>query len=94
MPPCGAGSSPGRQPTRLLEDHLPEGLEAVPRIEVTTRASFPPSVRDPDASAPDRFLAYRPDGATRRRVGVLTGNRVGVHEPTELEFPLDQLTGR
>jgi Uma2 family endonuclease len=33
---------------RLLEDHLPEGLEAVPEIEVTTNASFPPSVRDPD----------------------------------------------
>ena len=37
-----------RRLTRLLEDHLPEGLEAVPEIEVTTNASFPPSVRDPD----------------------------------------------
>lgn len=34
--------------TRLLDDHLPAGLEAVPEIEVTTSASFPPSVRDPD----------------------------------------------
>lgn len=34
--------------TRLLDDHLPEGLEALPEIEVTTSASFPPSVRDPD----------------------------------------------
>lgn len=37
-----------RRLTRLLEDHLPTGLEAVPEIEVTTSASFPPSVRDPD----------------------------------------------
>jgi Uma2 family endonuclease len=37
-----------RRLTRLLEDHLPDGLEAVPEIEVTTSASFPPSVRDPD----------------------------------------------
>ncbi|MGO8853727.1 Uma2 family endonuclease [Mycobacterium sp.] len=37
-----------RRLTRLLEDHLPDGLEAVPEIEVTTCASFPPSVRDPD----------------------------------------------
>ena len=34
--------------TRLLDDHLPDELEAVPEIEVITRASFPPSVRDPD----------------------------------------------
>lgn len=33
---------------RLLDDHLPDGLEALPEIEVTTSASFPPSVRDPD----------------------------------------------
>ena len=37
-----------RRLTRLLEDHLPAGLEAVPEIEVTTSATFPPSVRDPD----------------------------------------------
>ncbi|ORW07347.1 Uma2 family endonuclease [Mycolicibacter longobardus] len=37
-----------RQLTRLLQDHLPAELEAVPEIEVTTNASFPPSVRDPD----------------------------------------------
>jgi Uma2 family endonuclease len=37
-----------RQLTRLLQDHLPDGLEALPEIEVTTSASFPPSVRDPD----------------------------------------------
>lgn len=34
--------------TRLLDDHLPDGLEALPEIEVITSASFPPSVRDPD----------------------------------------------
>lgn len=34
--------------TRLLDDHLPDALEALPEIEVTTSASFPPSVRDPD----------------------------------------------
>jgi len=39
-----------RQLTRLLQDHLPDGLEALPEIEVTTKASFPPSVRDPDIS--------------------------------------------
>ena len=33
---------------RLLQDHLPEGFDAVPEIEVLTSASFPPSVRDPD----------------------------------------------
>jgi Uma2 family endonuclease len=32
----------------LLNDHLPDGLVAVPEIEVTTSASFPPTVRDPD----------------------------------------------
>lgn len=37
-----------RQLTRLLQDHLPAELEALPEIEVTTSASFPPSVRDPD----------------------------------------------
>ena len=37
-----------RRLTRLLEDHLPAGFEAVPEIEVTTSESFPPSVRDPD----------------------------------------------
>lgn len=37
-----------RQLTRLLQDHLPDGLEALPEIEVTTSSSFPPSVRDPD----------------------------------------------
>src|SRR4029453_10297828 len=33
---------------RLLQDHLPDGFDAVPEVEVTTSASFPPSVRDPD----------------------------------------------
>ncbi|GFG85739.1 MAG: Uma2 family endonuclease [Mycolicibacter algericus] len=37
-----------RELTRLLQDHLPDGLEALAEIEVTTIASFPPSVRDPD----------------------------------------------
>lgn len=37
-----------RRMTRLLEDHLPDGLEVLPEIEVITSASFPPSVRDPD----------------------------------------------
>lgn len=37
-----------RRMTRLLEDHLPDELEAVPEIEVITKVSFPPSVRDPD----------------------------------------------
>lgn len=32
----------------LLDDHLPDGLQVLPEIEVTTSASFPPSVRDPD----------------------------------------------
>ncbi len=47
--------------TRLLDDHLPDGLEAVPEIEVTTSASFPPSVRDPDIVVlPDRVFERRP----------------------------------
>lgn len=32
----------------LLQHHLPDGLEALPEIEVVTKALFPPSVRDPD----------------------------------------------
>ena len=130
-----------RRLTRLLDDHLPDGLEAVPEIEVITSASFPPSVRDPDivvvpdrvferrparvpaadvvlvveivspgsrgtdhvmklheyakagiehywivdpdAPADDRFLAYRLDGETYRRVTALDGDRVRVNEPTK-----------
>lgn len=50
-----------RRLTRLLEDHLPEGLEALPEIEVITRSSFPPSVRDPDiVVVPDRVFEQRP----------------------------------
>jgi Uma2 family endonuclease len=46
--------------TRLLDDHLPEGLEAVPEIEMITNASFPPSVRDPDIVViPDRVFEGR-----------------------------------
>lgn len=138
--------------TRLLDDHLPDGLEAVPEIEVTTSESFPPSVRDPDivvvsdrvferrpARVPaadvvlvveivspgsrgtdhvmklheyakagienywivdpdgptgDRFLAFRLDGGSYRRVTVLDGDTVRVNEPIEMEFALDVLTGR
>jgi Uma2 family endonuclease len=138
--------------TRLLDDHLPEGLEAVPEIEVITRESYPPSVRDPDivvvpdrvfeqrparvpaadvvlvveivspgsrgsdhvmklheyakagienywiidpdAPPDDRFIAYRVDGEAYRRVAALDGGRIHVHEPTEIEFALDVLTGR
>lgn len=141
-----------RQLTRLLQDHLPGGLEALPEIEVTTSASFPPSVRDPDivvirqdavdghtvripaadvvlvveivspgsrrmdhvmklheyakagiehywivdteAAADNRFLAYRLDGDVYRPVAALDGDRVGVHQPTEMEFTLGELTGR
>ncbi|MDZ4232461.1 MAG: Uma2 family endonuclease [Dietzia sp.] len=47
--------------TRLLDDHLPDGLEAVPEIEVITRASFPPSVRGPDVVAVrDRVFERHP----------------------------------
>ncbi|WP_235849716.1 Uma2 family endonuclease [Mycolicibacterium doricum] len=141
-----------RRLTRLLEDHLPDGLEAVPEIEVITSASFPPSVRDPDivvvaehlfegraarvpaadvvlvvevvspgsrgtdhvmklyeyakagienywivdpdAPADDRFLAYRLDGGIYRRVTALDGDSVRVTEPTNVEFTMDELTGR
>jgi Uma2 family endonuclease len=141
-----------RRLTRLLEDHLPDGFEAVPEIEVTTNASFPPNVRDPDivvvhdqvfeqrsprvpasdvvlvveivaagsrgtdhvmklheyakagipnywifdpdAPAGDRFLAYRLDGDRYRRVSAVDGNRVRVHEPADMKFTLDELTGR
>lgn len=141
-----------RRLTRLLEDHLPDGLEAIPEIEVITRTSFPPSVRDPDivvvpdrvfdqrparvpaadvvlvveivspgsrgadhvmklheyakagiehywivdpdAPTDNRFLAYRLDGETYRRVTALNGDRVRVNEPTGMEFALDELTGR
>lgn len=47
--------------TRLLDDHLPDGLEALPEIEVITHAAFPPSVRDPDiVVVPDRVFEDRP----------------------------------
>lgn len=47
--------------TRLLDDHLPDGLEALPEIEVITSGSFPPSVRDPDVVVvPDRVFEQRP----------------------------------
>ncbi|MCI4673507.1 Uma2 family endonuclease [Candidatus Mycolicibacterium alkanivorans] len=50
-----------RRLTRLLEDHLPAGLEAVPEIEVTTSGAFPPSVRDPDiVVVPDRVFDQLP----------------------------------
>jgi Uma2 family endonuclease len=138
--------------TRLLDDHLPDGLEAMPEIEVTTKVSFPPSVRDPDiavvadrvfeqrrarvsatdvvlvvevvspgsrgtdhvmklheyakagiasywivdpdAPLADRFVVYRLDGGSYRRVDALDGETVRVTEPVELEFALDTLTGR
>jgi Uma2 family endonuclease len=138
--------------TRLLDDHLPDGLEALPEIEVITSAAFPPSVRDPDivvvrdrvfeqrparvsaadvvlvvevvspgsrrtdhvmkmheyaeagidnywiidpdAPPGDRFLAYRLDGDIYRRVPALDEDRVHVHEPTDMEFTLEALTGR
>lgn len=87
-----------RRLTRLLEDHLPDGLEAVPEIEVTTSASFPPSVRDPDldpdAPPHDRFLAYHLDGEKYRRVTALDGGLILACQPTEMEFTLDVLTGR
>lgn len=50
-----------RRLTRLLEDHLPDGFEPLPEIEVITRAAFPPSVRDPDiVVVPDRVFERRP----------------------------------
>ena len=137
---------------RLLQDHLPEGFDAVPEIEVLTSASFPPSVRDPDivvvrnrvfeqrsprvpaadvvlvveivspgsrgmdhvmkvheyaragianywivdpeAPTEERFLAYRLEGETYRRVTAIDGDRVRVNEPTQMDFALDELTGR
>jgi len=49
----------------LLDDHTPDELEAVPEIEVMTRASFPPSVRDPDiVVVPARVFERRPTRAT------------------------------
>ncbi|BBZ10973.1 Uma2 family endonuclease [Mycobacterium branderi] len=138
--------------TRLLDDHLPDGVQVLPEIEVTTSASFPPSVRDPDivvirdrafegrtvrvaaadvvlvveivspgsrgmdhvmklheyakagiehywivdleAPSGERFLTYRVDGDVYRPVAALDGDRVHVHEPAEMEFTLDALTGR
>ncbi len=140
-----------RRLTRLLEDHLPDGLEAVPEVEVITRAAFPPSVRrpdiaviadrvfdqrsarvaaadvvlvveivspgsrgmdhvmklheyakagianywivDPDAPPGDRFLAYLLDGEIYRQITALDGDQAHVHEPAEMEFRLDALTG-
>ncbi|KHO24900.1 Uma2 family endonuclease [Mycolicibacterium setense] len=135
---------------RLLDDHLPDGLEAFPEIEVITNATFPPSVRDPDivvipdaverrlarvpaadvalvveivspgsrgtdhvmklheyakagipnywivdpdAPAQDRFIAYRLDGEIYRQVEVYDGARIRVHQPAEMAFSLDVLTG-
>ena len=53
--------------TRLLDDHLPDELEAVPEIEAITRALFPPSVRDPDiVVVPARVFERRPTRSLRR----------------------------
>jgi Uma2 family endonuclease len=49
---------------------------------------------DSDAPADERFLAYRLEAGTYRRVGALEGDRVRVNEPTALEFALDVLMGR
>lgn len=49
---------------------------------------------DPDARTADRFLAYRLDAGSYRRVAALDGGRVRVNEPATLEFALDVLTGR
>ncbi|UQX10062.1 Uma2 family endonuclease [Candidatus Mycobacterium methanotrophicum] len=136
---------------RILDDHLPDGFEAVPEIEVITSPSFPPSVRepdivvvpdrvfqgrlaripaadavlvveivspgsrgrdhvmksheyakarianywivDPDAPIDDRFVVYRLDGEIYRQVAALDGDRVQVHQPTDMQFSLDALTG-
>jgi hypothetical protein len=43
--------------------------------------------------ADERFIAYRLDAGTYRRVAALEGNWVRVNEPTALEFALDVLTG-
>ncbi|MGB3896217.1 Uma2 family endonuclease [Mycolicibacter sinensis] len=51
-----------RQLTRLLQDHLPDRLEALAEMEVTTSATFPPSVRDPD------IVVIRSDGVDGRTV--------------------------
>lgn len=137
---------------RLLDDQLPAAFEALPEIEVVTKASFPPSVRDPDiavipvgrfdsdvtrvpaadvllaveivspssrgndhvmklheyakagiehywivdpeAPAPDRFLAYRLAGENYHRVGTFDGDRVRVDAPAQLDFSLAALIGR
>jgi len=49
---------------------------------------------DPDAPADERFLAYRLEARTYRRVAALEGERVRVNEPSAFEFGLDVLTGR
>jgi len=49
---------------------------------------------DPDVPPQDRFLAYGLDGEIYRPVAALDGERVRVHEPAEMEFTLDELTGR
>lgn len=49
---------------------------------------------DPDAPADDRFLAFRLDGEIYRRVAALDTGRARVNEPAEMEFTLEELTGR
>ena len=49
---------------------------------------------DPDAPPDERFLAYRLEAGTYRRVAALEGDTVRVNEPTALEFVLDMLTRR
>jgi Uma2 family endonuclease len=49
---------------------------------------------DPDAPAHERFLAYRLDDDIYRQATVLDGDRVHVHEPADIEFAVDVLTGR
>lgn len=70
------GPHPRHQPmlkrlTRLLDDHVPAELEAVPAIEVTTSASFPPSVREPEIVVIPKRLFDRHPGLTDWRLSRL-----------------------
>ncbi|WP_375487823.1 hypothetical protein [uncultured Mycobacterium sp.] len=71
--------------TRLLDDHLPDGLEAVPEIEVITRASFPPSVRDPDWQLNTLALKVT-TGMTRATMTTTTGR---AERSAALQYRLD-----
>ena len=88
---------PPERPVAVVEIVSPgsRGTDHVMKVHEYAKAGIANYwIVDPDAPADERFLAYRLEAGTYRRVAALEGDRVRVNEPTALEFVLDVLTGR